>query len=204
LCQTYSKKLKKPVENPNLKTARKIYKTLLSTPLNNEEKADALLGLADVERIRGYFPEALKHYRQARKLFNTIDPTASLDAQVGWALSARASGQPWPALKELSKALIQYKNQKDLQGEAFTRWALGGTWRIAGDMKKGLKELLLALALFKRIKDDEGLSYTCCALGGIYRMLGKYDLSGATTKKPQAYASKKRYFWHRLFLLRLG
>jgi tetratricopeptide (TPR) repeat protein len=158
-------------------TARKTYKTLLRSSLTQEEKADALLGLGDVERIRGYFPEALSHYRQAGNLFKTIDPIAQLDAQVGWALSARASGQPWPALKELSKALIQYKNQKDIQGEAFTHWALGGTWRIAGDMKKGLKELLSARKLFKKIKDSEGLSYTCCALGGIYRMLGQYNLS---------------------------
>jgi len=164
-------------------TARRTYKTLLRSSLTQAEKADALLGLADVERIRGYFPDALSHYRQAGQLFKNIDPTTQLDAQVGWALSARASGQPWPALKELSKALIQYKNQKDLQGEAFTRWALGGTWRIAGDMKKGLKELLFALKLFKKIKDSEGLSYTCCALGGIYRMLGQYDLSGRYYKE---------------------
>jgi tetratricopeptide (TPR) repeat protein len=171
-------KAEKARAHSQFESARKIYQSLLKTKLDKDEKADALLGLADVERIRGYFPEALKHYRQAGQLFKTIDPTAQLDAQVGWALSARASGQPWPALKELSKALAQYRKQKDQQGEAFTRWALGGTWRIAGDMKKGLKELLLARALYKKIKDAEGYSYVCCALGGIYRMLGQYDLSG--------------------------
>jgi tetratricopeptide (TPR) repeat protein len=171
-------KAEKARAHSQFETARKTYQALLRSSLDKEEKAEALLGLADVERIRGYFPEALKHYRQAGQLFKTIDPTAQLDAQVGWALSARASGQPWPALKELSKALIQYRKHKDQQGEAFTRWALGGTWRIAGDMKKGLKELLLARALYKKIKDAEGYSYVCCALGGIYRMLGQYDLSG--------------------------
>jgi len=159
-------------------SARKIYKTLLRSVLTKEEKAEALLGLADVERIRGYFPEALSHYRQAGQLFKTIDTTTQLDAQVGWALSARASGHPLSALKELKKTLIQYQKQKDLQGEAFTHWALGGTWRIAGNMKKGLKELRFALKLFKKTKNSEGLSYTCCALGGIYRMLGQYNLSG--------------------------
>jgi tetratricopeptide (TPR) repeat protein len=134
--------------------------------------------LADVERIRGYFPEALSHYHQAGQLFKNINPTAQLDAEVGWALSARASGQPWAALKKLEKALIQYQKQSDFEGEAFTRWALGGTWRIAGDMNKGLKELLSALKLFKKINNSEGVSYTCCALGGIFRMLGQYDLSG--------------------------
>jgi tetratricopeptide (TPR) repeat protein len=171
-------KAEKARAKSKFETARKTYLTLLRSPLAKEEKADALLGLADVERIRGYFPEALKHYRQAGLLFKTIDPTAQLDAQVGWALAARASGQPREALQELKKALIQYQKQNDIQGEAFTRWALGGTWRIAGNMKKGLKELLLALHLFKKTKNAEGLSYTCCALGGLYRMLGQYDLSG--------------------------
>jgi tetratricopeptide (TPR) repeat protein len=176
--QNLFEKAEKARSRSQFETARKIYKTLLRSVLTQEEKADALLGLADVERIRGYFPQALLHYRQAGQLFKHIDPTAQLDAQVGWALSARASGEPWAALKELKKTLIQYQKLKDLQGEAFTRWALGGTWRIAGDMKKGLKELLLALKLFKKINNAEGVSYTCCALGGIYRMLGHYDLSG--------------------------
>ncbi len=158
--------------------ARKIYLSLLKTPLFNEEKAETLLSLADVERIRGYFPEALKHYQQSANLFKGIDKTAVLDAQAGWALSARASGEPWKALKVLDQVLIQYQKLKDKDGEAFTHWALGGTWRIAGDMKKGLKHLLIALALFKKLKNSEGLSYTCCALGGIYRMLGQYDFSG--------------------------
>lgn len=132
-------KAEKARSQSRFESARKIYKTLLHSSLTQEEKADAFLGLADVERIRGYFPEALSHYHQAGQLFKTIDPTAQLDAQVGWALSARASGHPRPALKELKKALIQYRKQNDIQGEAFTRWALGGTWRIAGDMKKGLE-----------------------------------------------------------------
>lgn len=159
--------------------ARLLYKKLSLTPsLSREEKAEALLGLADVERIRGFFPDALKHYRQAAKRIKAIDPTAVLDARVGWALAARASGQPAPALKELIKVLAIYKKQGDTEGEAFAHWALGGTYRIAGDMKKGLKELLLALQQYKKLKNSEGLSYTCCALGGIYRMLGNYSKSG--------------------------
>ena len=159
-------------------TARKTYQTLLRSKLFDEEKAEVLLGLADVERIRGYFPEALKHYKEAEKLFKGIDKTAVWDAQVGWALSARASGEPLKALRVLFKVLKQYQKQKDKEGEAFTHWALGGTLRIAGDMKRGLKSLLRALSMFKQLKNEEGLAYTCCALGGIYRMLGQYALSG--------------------------
>jgi len=113
-------KAEKARSTSQFESARKIYKTLLRSSLTKEEKADALLGLADVERIRGYFPQALTHYRQASRLFKVIDPIAQLDAHVGWALSARASGQPWAALKELKKALVQYQKQNDLEGEAFT------------------------------------------------------------------------------------
>jgi tetratricopeptide (TPR) repeat protein len=163
----------------HFETARRIYQSLLrNKSLGKEERAEALLGLADVERIRGFFPEALRHYRQAGKLLSMVDPSAAIDAQVGWALAARASGQPLAALQKLWKSLIFYRKDRDPQGEAFVHWALGGTLRIVGDMKRGLKELLMALQQFKKLKNSEGLSYTCCALGGLYRMLGDYAKSG--------------------------
>jgi tetratricopeptide (TPR) repeat protein len=160
--------------------ARLLYKKRLSqgAGLSKGERVEAFLGLADMERIRGFFPEALRHYQQAAERFKRMDPTAFIDAQVGWALAARASGRPQAALQQLRKALVFYRKGKDPEGEAFVRWALGGTLRIAGDMKRGLGELLMALRLFKRLKSAEGLSYTCCALGGLYRMLGEYAKSG--------------------------
>jgi len=165
-------------QSSQFEKARLIYKKLSRTSLSQEDKAEVLLGLADMERIRGFFPDALRHYRQAQKRIQAIDPTAALDARVGWGLAARASGQPRPALQELSKVLALYKKQRDEDGEAFAHWALGGTYRIAGDMKKGLKELLVALRQYEKLKNSEGLSYICCALGGIYRMLGEYAKSG--------------------------
>ncbi len=160
------------------KTAQRIYQSLLHKSLSPESKAEALLGLADVERIQGYFTESLKHYQLASKLLKKIDPAARVDAQVGWALAARAVGRPLEALKELKKSLISYKKDKDPQGEAFVHWALGGTLRFAGDMKTGLKELQTALRMFRALKNEEGVSYTYCALGGIFRMLGRYAESG--------------------------
>lgn len=172
-------KAEKARDVSQFETARKLYRSLLQKQgLNDIDKAAALLGLADVERIRGFFVEALLHYKQAYRLYQKFDPTAAVDAQVGWALSARASGDPHAALKELSKALRFYQHSKDKNGEAFVRWALGGTWRIAGDMRKGLSELQKALGLFKKLKNAEGYAYTCCALGGSHRMLGEYGKSG--------------------------
>lgn len=146
--------------------------------LDADEKIEAYLGLADVERIQGFFPQALSNYQKASRLFKARHQEVCWDAQVGWALAARACGRPQEALAILQKALKFYQNEKDQQGQAFAHWALGGTWRIAGDMKKGLKELHLSLRMFKLLKDTEGTAYTCCALGGIYRMLGRYADSG--------------------------
>jgi tetratricopeptide (TPR) repeat protein len=161
------------------KEAEKIYRQILKTKnLHLPEKAEALLGLGDVERIQGDFTEALLHYSTAYKILRAEEPAAAMDAKVGWALAARAVGRPREALVELQKALRFYQKQKDASGEAFAHWALGGTLRIAGKMTEGLKELLKASQLFQKLKDPDGVAYTCCALGGIYRMLGDYALSG--------------------------
>jgi len=160
------------------RAAQKTYKALLRLSLPASEKAEALLGLADVERIQGDFPASMDHYRQASKLLQKIRPSLVVDAQVGWALAARAMGKPRPALVGLRKALLFYKKNKDPQGEAFVHWALGGTLRIAGGMKEGLKELQKAQRLYQGIGDREGKAYVCCALGGIHRMLGNYADSG--------------------------
>ncbi len=153
----------------------KILKNISTDPL---DKAAAFKGLADMERIQGFFRKSLAHYQQAKKLYGKLDPDSALDAQVGWALAARAMGQPRQALRELRIALSEYRKQKDKEGEAFTHWALGGTLRISGDMKTGLQELQKALKMFKTQGNSEGISYVCCALGGIFRMLGLYKESG--------------------------
>jgi len=161
------------------KQAEKIYRRILKVKkISVAEKAQALLGLGDVERIQGKFKEALLHYQTAHPLLKSQDPFFSMDAEVGWALAARAVGRPQEALQNLAKALGFYKKTGDRQGTAFTHWALGGTLRIAGKMNPGLKELQTALRLFRKLKDAEGVAYTCCALGGIHRMLGQYELSG--------------------------
>ncbi|HVZ79548.1 MAG TPA: tetratricopeptide repeat protein [bacterium] len=159
--------------------AARIYKKLSAHPrLDALDRAQALLGLADMERIQGDFQDSLRHYAQGARTLRTKDPALYWDAQVGWALAARACGRPMEALAILQKAQAFYKKEKDPGGEAFSHWALGGTWRIAGNMKKGLQELLIALRAFKKLRDPEGIAYTCCALGGIFRMLGRYDESG--------------------------
>ena len=177
--QNLLKNAEKARSASQFKKAQRIYSRLLNHKnIDDEERIEVYLGLADVERIQGLFPEALAHYQQAARLFKGHHGKVCWDAQVGWALAARASGRPKEALAILKKALAVYQKENDPQGQAFSHWALGGTLRIAGDMKIGLKELQIAFRMFKAQKDPEGVAYTCCALGGIYRMLGRYKESG--------------------------
>ncbi len=173
------------------KKAQNLYKRLLKNLFDPFEKAEAALGLADVQRIQGDFRASLHHYEMASNCLKGKDPMGVMDAKVGWALAARAVGRPIEALTKLKAALSFYKKEKDPQGEAFVHWALGGTYRIAGDMRRGLAELQVALRIYKKLKEEEGIAYTCCALGGVYRMLGRYAESG------KWYREANRRMWER-------
>jgi tetratricopeptide (TPR) repeat protein len=165
-------------EHSQFKKAQSIYQKLFQKSPKDFDKAELLLGLGDVERIQGYFAEALGHYEKASRILKKLDPEAALDAEAGWALAARAIGRPQEAILKLERVLASYKKNKDQEAVAFVHWALGGTYRIAGDMRKGLRALETALRMYKKLKNDEGVSYTCCALGGIHRMMGHYSVSG--------------------------
>ncbi len=172
------RKAEKAREGSRFKDAQTLYQAILRrSRLDTGDKVEALLGLADVERIQGYFPRSLNHYQKVARLLDRHD-NAYWDAQVGWALAARASGKPRQALALIQRALAVYRKEKDREGQAFTHWALGGTLRIAGRMKEGLRELQTSFQMFKASGNSEGVSYACCALGGLYRMLGRYGESG--------------------------
>src|SRR5581483_1481799 len=97
--------------------AERIFKALARhASLDAADRAQALLGLADMERIQGYFTQSLQHYQKASKILAKDDPEAYWDAQVGWALAARACGRPQEALGVLRRALQAYQKQKDTDG----------------------------------------------------------------------------------------
>ena len=137
------------------------------------DQAEAHLGAADCLRLQGSFTASKRHYRTAEILFQKFSSPRCVDAAAGWALSARASGDPGKAVKLLRETLAFYRKDGDREGQAFALWALGGALRIAGDMPEGKKSLLKALALYRRLGDREGEAYTHCALGGLNRMLGR-------------------------------
>jgi tetratricopeptide (TPR) repeat protein len=82
------------------KSAQRTYQKLLRLPsLDALERAQALLGLADVERIQGFFPDSLRHYRSARLLSRPLDPLPGTPGPVGpWRPGPAAGpGRPWPS-----------------------------------------------------------------------------------------------------------
>jgi len=155
--------------------AARLYRTLLKRKgLSILQAAEAHLGAADSDRLQGNFPASKANYRKARKFFQAAGSPRTVDAEAGWALAARASGEPRLAVRLLRRCLAFYQVDGDLEGEAFARWALGGALRIAGDMREGWSQLQRALALYRRLGDSEGEGYTHCALGGLARMRGRW------------------------------
>jgi tetratricopeptide (TPR) repeat protein len=159
--------------------AERIYHTILKAPrLSRLDQAEALLGSADVGRLQGKFTSSIADYRRALVLYDRVASPRSMDARTGLALALRGVGRPHEALVLLKKALEHYQADGDLDGIAFAHWALGGTWRIAGDLRRGWRELKVALDAYRKLGDREGEAYTCCALGGLARM--RCDLAASS------------------------
>lgn len=154
------------------KAARALFLKAATAAPDATGRAQALQGAADCARLLGDFPAALKDYAQARGLAPRADGAFLADLACGQSLALRASGRPALALKGLKGALKRYRALKDPAGVAFCLWALGGTYRISGDLKAARSHLLAAEKAYARLGDGEGAGYVDCALGGVHRMLG--------------------------------
>jgi len=152
--------------------ARELYERALSA---GHDPAECHLGLGHVLRMEGSFAESLKHYEAA--LEDTSDRELRTDALLGKALAQRGMCRHNLAIPILKEIRRECESEDDEEGLAYTLWALGGAYRIAGKFKKGLNILHQALALYRYLDDRQGITYTNCALGGIYRILGDYDSS---------------------------
>lgn len=159
------------------KQARALFLQAAGQAPEPEATAQALQGAADCARLLGDFPASLKAYSQSLKLVPSANAAFRADLLAGEALAWRAAGKPKQALAGLKRALAAYSKLKDTTGQAFSHWALGGTYRIAGDLSLALKHLSLAERAYAKLQDAEGSSYVACALGGVNRMLGRWDES---------------------------
>ena len=156
------------------KTAQAAFLKAVKAAPDTSDQAQAWQGVADCARLLGNFPGALLAYGAALKQMPARDLAFKADLWCGQALAQRASGKPAQALKGLKQALSAYLKLKDPEGQAFCRWALGGTLRISGDLPAARRQLLVAEKAYAKLDQAEGASYVDCALGGVHRMLGRH------------------------------
>ncbi len=168
-------------ERSQFASARQVY-LKAARKITGAERAEALLGAADCGRLLGRFGEAQAEYLQASRLLKA-NAGRHDDAQLGLALCLRATGKPKTAAQILRSLRLRYQRRNDGEALAFCDWALGSTYRIAGDMRLAQKHLGQAMKAYQVRRAREGQAYVSCALGGVARMLGDDGLS------------RQRYTW---------
>jgi tetratricopeptide (TPR) repeat protein len=138
------------------------------------EKADMLLALAKCYRTLGdaktAYGAAEKALKEAQKYPDLEDFKMLSVQEMGMAL--RAYGKLDEAEKLLLQVMAYYKRQKDIAGQGFIHWALGGICRLKGQFKQGIAHFNLSVQLARRAGDKISLAYGYCGLAGISRIAG--------------------------------
>ena len=102
-----------------------------------ECELDAHLGIGDCLRMQGQFGLAQRAYERASRLADRLaDREGEAESLAGIGLSVRARGNPQRALAYLAKARALYRQAQVYDREGFIVWAMGGTYRFCGDLKK--------------------------------------------------------------------
>lgn len=155
----------------------KIYRKAIKDK-NPSLTLDALIALADLERIRGKFDSSIEHYNEAVELSEVLENDLSrADSLSGLALCHKAKGNWKEGLSLIRKSRKIYEKNKDIKGIAFTFWAEGTVWRVGGRIKKSLESFQTALQIFKRLRYLSATGYTYCGLGGSSRIAGYFSAS---------------------------
>lgn len=139
---------------------------------------DSNLAIADIHRIKGDFDKALAEYSEVIEICDAIGFERTMaDAMVGISLSMKAQGLWKEALKNIKKANLFYKKEKDKKGIAFSLWAEGCVLRVKGDIAGSITKFNEAREIFSAIRFKSGFGYALCGLGGAHRMAGRNDKS---------------------------
>lgn len=161
----------------SLKLWNKIYKRTVKDN-DIDTTVDCLIVIGDLYRILGSFKKAQSQYYETIEVSNVLrNDLAKADALVGLSLSKKSVGQWKEALELIKKARKIYEKNKDKKAIAFTFWAEGGVWRVAGRIKKSLKSFYKAQKEFKKLKNKQALGYVYCGIGGSSRVYGDYQNS---------------------------
>ena len=141
-----------------------------------EEELDAEIGVGDCLRMVARFGVAQRSYERAAILADEVDyPDAAIEGLVGIGLSVRAQGNPEEAVPYLAKAL-ELGSRSGLRARlGFVNWALGGTYRFCGDLRKANKHFATAFKFATKQGDTIGAGYSLCGLGGVARLMGDFE-----------------------------
>ncbi|MFN0117401.1 MAG: tetratricopeptide repeat protein [Elusimicrobiota bacterium] len=143
---------------------------------DEQNYAQVLLKLGDNHRQIEKFFLAIKYYRRVislnARLKTPIFKRYCVDAYLGEGMCLRGLGK-WDDAQKLFKICLKYyEKNKDFEGQAYTLWAIGTTFRFSGQIAFAEYFLKKSLIFYKKIKDDNGLAYARCGLGGTFRMKG--------------------------------
>lgn len=139
---------------------------------------DATLGAAHCARLIGDFLQSIYLYQTALDITEAEDlMILKADCLTGLALSLKGLCKWEEALEALRPAQSIYKKEKDTEGLAYSIWAEGAIWRVAGDIKASIKCYKKALRLFEDQGFSTGVAYSLCGIGGSTRIAGDYKES---------------------------
>lgn len=155
---------------PSLKAC----KAALSNCKDKTLKIEILLSLAKNLRTLGRAKEASETALCALKLCGGSAAFWDLKMQavLEQALALRAQGRLDESSCLLKRVMVYYKEIKDIAGQSFVYWSLGGICRLKGDFKAGVIYFKEAARLSGVCGDDLSVAYAYCGLAGISRIAG--------------------------------
>ncbi len=148
---------------------------------------EALLSGARCFRALGNEKGAFDSARKALGLSKKLGVSEE-DARLEWALALRLAGRLSEAAKLLEGLYKVYGREKDLSGQAFVLWALGGLYRLQGRYEDGIAAFDGSLKAAEKDGDEAAAGYALFGLGGILRV------AGFMGRALECYARARKFF----------
>ena len=119
----------------------------------HQKIGDCLRMVGDFAAARESFLRALSLAQEAQEGEDDVDVA---DVMVGLGLSVRGVGEVAEAQQYLERARGIYEEWEDPEGEAYALWALGGLWRIAGELRRAQQSFEEDEDLQIRVEEENG------------------------------------------------
>lgn len=182
--KNYNELIEKYIEVGEFNKAKKLL-------LKIKDKMFYLYYLAEIERNRGFFDNALNNYLKLIKVKNNISPDIYIDSCLKVASILRQKGD----IKSIKYINYAYRfSLKYKMTERVTDIMLEKAmyYRMISDFKKAERIYKEVLKYYEKVKDYTAMGYIMWAVGGIYRLAGKFRGSINSFKKAIYYAEKSK------------